>query len=142
MTTPFEEQIEFCKQLKSVSQDLADWADQQFDAGRSLDHVKEQLLRVMKIVTPLRAAAEPVAENVTRTETEMNFGWAQQVPHLFVKSIQSFQKKTPITHWRHFIDLSRDGFITLIAQRRETPFDSVTEYLADDKRYLREVGVA
>lgn len=140
MPTPFEDQIAFCQQLSTVSQDLADWADKQFDAGRSLDSVKEQLLRVMKVVTPLRAAAEPVADNVSRIETEMNSGWAEQVPHLFVQSVFAFQKKTPITHWRHFVDLSREGYITIIAQRREKPFDSIKDYLADDKLYLRETG--
>lgn len=138
--TATHEQIEFCQQISTVSNDLADWAEKQFQGGRSLESVKEQILRVMKIVVPLRKAAEPVRDNVTRIEIEMNLGWAQDVPHLFVQSIAEFQNKTPITHWRHYVDLGRNGFISLMAERREKPFDSVKDYLADDKRYLREIG--
>lgn len=134
------DQLTFVGQIATVSAELAQWAQEQFNNGRSLESVKEQLLHVMKIVAPFRAAAEPIAENVTRTEIEMNFAWAEQVPHLFVQSVKEFQNKTPITHWRHHVDLGRKGFITLIATRREKPFDSVQDYLADDKLYLREVG--
>lgn len=80
------------------------------------------------------------AANVTRTDREFNLNWAKANPALFVQSVADFQNETPITHWRHFVDLSRGSFVKLIAVRRDKPFDSVTDYVMDDKLYLRETG--
>lgn len=140
MTTRTPEQTRFTIQISTVSNDLADWAEKQFDAGRSIESVQEQLRRVMRVVTPLRKAVEPIHENVTRSETEINLGWAEANPELFVQSVKGFQAKAPITHWRHFVDLSREHYIKLIAVRRDQPFDSVTDYVMEEKLYLRESG--
>lgn len=79
-------------------------------------------------------------DSVTRTEREMSLGWATANPALFVQSIKDFQSEAPITDWRHYVDLSRNHFMKLIAVRRDKPFDSVTDYVMDDKLYLRETG--
>lgn len=80
--------------------------------------------------------------SVTRSEKEMNFGWARANPALFVQSVMTFQAEFPVTDWQHHVDLSRNHFVTLIAVRRDKPFDSVTDYImADDsKLYLKETG--
>jgi hypothetical protein len=85
---------------------------------------------------------EPFHDNVTRSETEINLGWAEANPELFVRSVKTFQHRAPITHWQHYIDLSREHFMKLIAVRREQPFDSVTDYVMHDTAYLRETGYA
>jgi hypothetical protein len=138
--TAAHQKIEFCLQIGTVSKELADWAEVQFAAGRSLDSVRQQLRRVIRAVTPLREAAEPIADNVTRTETEFNLNWAHENPELFAQAVKAFQTKAPITHWAHHIDLSREQFMTLIAVRRDKPFDSVMDYVMADKLYLRETG--
>lgn len=79
-------------------------------------------------------------DSVSRTETEMSLGWAVANPALFVQSVKDFQAKAPITDWRHYVDLSREHFMTLIAVRRDEPFASVTDYVMHDKAYLRETG--
>lgn len=84
--------------------------------------------------------AEPIHDNVSRFETEFNLNWAKANPELFVERVETFQSRAPITHWQHFIDLSRDRFMKLIAVRRDKPFDSVTDYVMEDKLYLRETG--
>lgn len=148
MVTPFVnpdapvdlEMVDFVRQIKSVSAELAVWAENQIRQGRSLGAIKEQLRHAMRVVTPLREAVEPPADNVTQIEQEFNFVWAQNNPELFAQALREFQRKTPITHWRHRIDLSREGFLTLYAYRRPKPFGSVRDYLAVDKLYLREIG--
>lgn len=82
-------------------------------------------------------------ESVSRSEKEMNFGWAQANPELFVRSVMAFQAEFPITDWRHHVDLSRNHFMKLIAVRRDTPFDSTTDYVMaeDSKLYLKEIGL-
>lgn len=80
-------------------------------------------------------------DSVTRTEREMSLGWAAANPALFVQSIKTFQTECPITHWRHHVDLSREHFMKLIAVRRDKPFASVTDYVMEDKLYLREIGM-
>lgn len=77
---------------------------------------------------------------ISRTEREMNFCWANNNPALFVQSVEEFQREHPITHWRHHVDLTRVGFIALIAVRRPEPFASVQEYLADGGPFLKEHG--
>ena len=81
-------------------------------------------------------------ESVTRSEKEMNFGWAQANPELFVRSVMAFQTEFPITDWQHHVDLSRAHFMKLIAVRRAKPFDSTTDYVMaeDSKLYLKEIG--
>jgi len=83
-------------------------------------------------------------DSVTRTETEMNKGWAEANPELFVRSVFDFQANTPVTHWRHFVDLGRPGYVTLIAVRRDKPFADRSAYLADGARdgltFLKETG--
>lgn len=134
------EQITFVEQAKTVSPEFASWANAQFLAGRSVESVKEQVRRVMRVVTPLREAQAPLADNVSQTETEFNLGWADNNPELFAQAVRAFQTKTPITHWRHHVDLSREGFITLMAYRRAQPFNTVRDYLAVEKLYLKETG--
>lgn len=133
-------QIEFVEQVQTVSSELADWAKAQFVAGRSVEQVKQQVRRVMRVVAPLREARGPISEDVSQTETEFSLVWAENHPELFAQSVKEFQKATPITHWRHNVYLGREGFVTLIANRRETPFDSVKDYLAEDGLYLKETG--
>ncbi len=83
-------------------------------------------------------------DNVSRTEREVNFGWANNNPELFVATVKDFQKETPVTEWRHHIDLSRPGYVTLIATRRRKPFDNIKDYLAngssEGRTYLSEIG--
>lgn len=140
--TGTHEQIEFIHQIATVSNDLAGWAEKQFINGRSLDSVKEQLRRVMRVVTPLREAAEPIRDSVTATSVEFSLGWAEENPELFAQSVREFQRNTPITHWSHRVDFSRDRFVTFYAYRRPKPFGSVTDYLKSEKLYLREIGYA
>lgn len=82
--------------------------------------------------------------SVSRTEREFNEGWAKANQALFANYVFAFQAETPITEWQHFVDLSRPGFMKLIAVRREKPFASIQEYLAagrvDGGTYLKEVG--
>lgn len=82
-------------------------------------------------------------DSVTRTSREVNLGWAENNPQLFVQTVKSFQAETPITHWQHFIDLSRNGYVTFHANRRETPFLDTKEYLAHSSgnRFLKEIGM-
>lgn len=119
------EQIEFLLQLAPVSKELRDWASGQFESGRTVDHVKTQLRRVMQIAAPLRQARQTVEPNVSQFEHEFNLGWARENPELFVQSVTEFQTNTPTTRWRHYIDLSRDGFVKLIAVRRIMPLGTV-----------------
>jgi hypothetical protein len=77
----------------------------------------------------------------TRTETEMSLVWGENHPALFVEAVKRFQDETPITHWRHHVDLGRKGFITLIASRRPQPFESVQDYLKDGGPFLQEIGM-
>lgn len=83
-------------------------------------------------------------DSVTRTEREVNFAWATNHPELFVTTFKNFQDETPVTHWRHHIDLGRPGYVKLIATRRAKPFDSVKDYLvdgsSDGRTYLTEIG--
>jgi hypothetical protein len=60
---------------------------------------------------------------IKRVEREMNLVWAEANPALFVKSLQEFQRQYAIDgEWRVEIELSRKGFITLIAHNiGETP---------------------
>lgn len=63
--------------------------------------------------------------NEARTETEINLNWARENPSLFVDTVASFQNARPPEGWSHQIDLSRMGFVTLIANRK-TPDTMVT----------------
>ena len=82
--------------------------------------------------------------SVTRTEREFNEGWAKANQALFVNYVFSFQAEAPIEEWQHFVDLSRPGFMKLIAVRRAKPFKDRAEYLADGRvdggTYLKEIG--
>lgn len=133
-------EIEFVEQIKTVSAELADWAQAQFAAGRSVEQVKSQVRRVMRVITPLREAEAPLSPETSRTETEFNLNWARENPELFAQAVAAFQTKTPITDWKHFVDLSRQSFMVLIAVRRDKPFETVTDYVMEDKLYLTETG--
>lgn len=136
-----EAQTELLAQVANISMDLYNWMQGQFRAGRSIDGVKQQLRRVIGAIQPLRDAEAPIGENTTRTETEFNLNWARENPELFVQAVTAFQNKAPITEWKHFVDLSRKYVMTLIAVRRDEPFDHVTDYvMADGHLYLRETG--
>lgn len=76
--------------------------------------------------------SDPIHDNVSRFDTEFNLNWAKANPELFVERVKSFQDRAPITDWKHFMKL--------IAVRRDQPFDSVTDYVMEDKLYLRETG--
>lgn len=55
---------------------------------------------------------------IKRVEREMNLGWAEANPALFVRSLQEFQEKYAIDgEWRVEIELSRKGFVTLVAHK-------------------------
>lgn len=54
----------------------------------------------------------------TRTESEMNLGWARENPALFVKTFAEYQEARPANEWDHKIDLSRTGYVTLRADRK------------------------
>lgn len=79
-------------------------------------------------------------DSVSRADRDMSLNWATANPELFVQSVKDFQNEYPITHWQHHVDLSRQHFMKLIAVRRAKPFDSVTDYVMDDKLYLKETG--
>lgn len=134
------DRIALVKQLETVSPEIADWAERQLCDGQTVEQIKERLRRVMRIAAPLRSAEQPIGDQVSRIDTEFNLNWADANPELFAQAVRAFQTKTPVTHWAHHVDLSRECYITLIAVRRAQPFDSVKDYLADDKRYLRETG--
>lgn len=57
--------------------------------------------------------------DVSRVEVEMSTGWGTSHPELMVKSIVDFQLNHPVKDWCHTIDLSRIGFVSLIAHRRK-----------------------
>lgn len=63
----------------------------------------------------------PAEDNplVSRAECEASFTWGQHHPELMVAFLMRFQERYPAEVWQHGIDLSRVGFITLIAKRRE-----------------------
>lgn len=62
--------------------------------------------------------AEP-AITTARVEVEMSTGWATMNPHLFTETFLDFQRDHPATVWSHTINLTRIGFITLTAHRKE-----------------------
>lgn len=134
------EQYKLPNGMFTISPELTAWVDEQRRAGRNDSDIMSQMRRVISVLQPIRDAEAPIADNVTRTETEININWGKANPELYVQSVEAFQNKTPITHWQHFIDLSRKGFMKLIAVRRDKPFDSVTDYVMEDKLYLRETG--
>lgn len=134
------EQFQLPNGMFSISPELTEWVNSQRRAGRPDHDIMSQMRRVIGVLQPLRDAEEPISDSVSRSETEFNLNWAQANPELFVQAVQAFQKKAPITHWRHYVDLSRASFMTLIADRREKPFDSVTDYVMEDKLYLKETG--
>jgi hypothetical protein len=134
------EQFQLPNGMFSISPELTAWVNEQRKAGRSDADIMSQMRRVIGVLQPIRDMADPIHENVSRFETEFNLNWAKANPELFVESVQTFQRRAPITHWQHFIDLSRDCFMKLIAVRRDKPFDSVTDYVMEDKLYLRETG--
>lgn len=76
----------------------------------------------------------------SRVDTEMSLGWATANPALFVEAVKRFQDRHPIYEWKHHVDLSREHTMRLIAVRREVPFASTTDYVMDEKAYLRETG--
>lgn len=136
------EQFQLPNGMFSISPELTAWVDSQRRAGRSDEDIMSQMRRVIGVLQPLKDAEAPIADNVSRTETEMNLVWARNNPELFVQAVEAFQNKTPVTHWRHTVDLGRKGFVTLIANRRPQPFDDVQAYLAEDNGnlFLREIG--
>jgi hypothetical protein len=67
----------------------------------------------------------------TRTDTEMNFNWAKQHPELFVASFIEFQKKYPTKDWKHHISFDREGYVSIIANRRTKPYNPETDYLPE-----------
>lgn len=134
------DRIKLVREFETVSPDLADWAERELSSGQTVEQITARLRRVMAIVAPLRAAAEPLPANVTQTETEFSLGWARANPELFAQAVESFQTKTPVTHWRHGIDLGRTGFLKLLAYRRPVPYASIMEHLDDGDTYLREIG--
>ncbi len=71
---------------------------------------------------------------VSRSETEMNRGWATANPELFSARVWRFQEEFPIDDWKHTMDMSRNGTIKLIAIRREVPYDV-------ERDYLNEIGM-
>lgn len=87
---------------------------------------------------------DPIRDLLSRVDTEFSNVWATEHPALFVEGVQRFQRDYPTLAWRHHVDLSRAGFIKLIAVRRERPFKDMQEYLAagrlDGELYLSEVG--
>lgn len=134
------EQYKLPNGMFTISPELTAWVNEQRRAGVRDEQIMSQMRRVIGVIQPLRDAEAEIGENVTRSETEFNLNWAKANPELFAQSVAAFQKKAPITHWQHFIDLSRDCFMKLIAVRRDKPFDSVTDYVMEDKLYLRETG--
>jgi hypothetical protein len=86
-------------------------------------------------------SADSIEALVSRRETELNLNWGRENPALFVEAVAKFQEQHPVTDWKHHVDLGRNGFLTLIATRREKPFESVQAYLADDHLYLNEIGM-
>lgn len=80
---------------------------------------------------------------VSRVEVEMNLGWAEANPALFVDKVKGFKDDHPATHWQHHIDLTSGWKIKFIACRRETPFESDLHYVLDNDgaTYLTEVGM-
>ena len=78
-------------------------------------------------------------ESVTRAEREMSMGWAKANPALFIQSVEDFKNDYPITDWRHYVDLSRNHHMKLIAVRRAEPFASVEDYVMA-RGYLTETG--
>ena len=120
------DQFQLPNGMFSISPDLTAWVDSQRRAGRSDSDIMSQMRRVIGVLQPLKDAEAPIAADVSRTETEMNLGWAESNPELFVQAVKAFQAKTPAAQWTHRIDLSRVGFVTLTAIRR----DSVIEFPA------------
>lgn len=53
-----------------------------------------------------------------RNECEINLKWAEKNPGLFVHTIRRFQENHPVTEWAITTDLSRAGFMTLVAVHR------------------------
>jgi hypothetical protein len=139
------DQFQLPNGMFSISPELTQWVDSQRRAGRSDEDIMSQMRRVIGVLQPLRDAEAEIAENVSRTETEFNFVWAENNPELFAQGVKAFQTKTPITHWQHFVDLGRAGFITLIAVRRPQPFESVQDYLnhgrLQGETFLSEIGM-
>ena len=56
---------------------------------------------------------------ITRSDIQMNLGWARNNPGLFVEKVIGFQEEFPVTDWRHEIDLSQKATVILTAHRRE-----------------------
>jgi len=124
----------------AVEPGLLAWIDNAFRSGFTKEAVVEQCRRVIRAIHPRRDDDTSVSAETSRFETEMNMGWAKANPELFVASVESFQSRAPITGWQHHIDLSRGGFLKLIAVRRDQPFESVTDYVMADGVYSREIG--
>lgn len=78
---------------------------------------------------------------VSRSETSYYHSWAEANPALLAASIREFHAEHPIEQWSHRVDFSLSGSFKLIAIRREKPFASTAEYLADDRLYLKEIGL-
>jgi hypothetical protein len=75
-----------------------------------------------------------IDKHATRVEHECNLGWATTNPDLMVKSLVEFQTNHPIAEWRHHIDLSHVGYVTLIAHRRTQAYDA-------SRDFLKEIGM-
>ena len=59
------------------------------------------------------------ASLISRSETELSLRWAEENPALFVDNVIAFQNAFPAPVWYHRIDLSRKGFVTLVAARTD-----------------------
>lgn len=70
---------------------------------------------------------------ISQVVREMNKVWSENNPALFIEKVWSFQEEYPIEEWRHCVDLSRKGFIKLIAWKRSEPWDL-------ERDYLKEIG--
>ena len=56
--------------------------------------------------------------NVSRVETELMISWGVKSPSLFVNAVHRFQIDHPESGWSRTADVSRDGYLILIATRK------------------------
>jgi len=74
----------------------------------------------------------PDQAEVSRSERQLNRGWAEANPELFTRYVFDFFTAYPATEWRHHIDLHRGkGQVVFIANRREEPFVAERDYLIE-----------
>lgn len=78
--------------------------------------------------------------STSRVSVTLNLHWARANPLLFIDRVAGFSEDCPVTEWTHWVDLSRDHTVVLIAVRRDVPFESVTDYVTHPTAYLLETG--